>query len=434
MRRNIIYKTAVLLAVIGISSVTSEARSPIRKAKEGEVLPLWRKGYLDIHTINTGRGESTLYIFPDGTSMLVDAGGAIITKKVASLPTAPKPDASITAGQVITDYLRHFLPMTKDERPGSFGRSKHLDYMMISHFHADHMGSVAQGQKRNEEGGFALTGIAEVGNEFLPDKIIVRADPEEYPSGNMSSEPQRKNIAAFISWGEKKGMVKEAMIPGSTSQIALRKKPSSYPGFHVRNIAANGYVWTGTGLQATTEIPSVKALAASGDINAYPNENILSCMFTLTYGKFDYFAGGDNQYKSTEAYPYLDIERPVSKVVPEVDVMKGGHHLTSGANGKELLEALKPFVVVGSPWRDVQPNPETLGRVYDTSPDAKVFLTNLAEVNIPRIRRFLDRICSTSGHIVVRVCPGGSKYWVYVLEDGDQSYKVNRIFGPYRSR
>lgn len=434
MRRSVIYKTAVLLAVIGISSVTSEARSPIRKAKEGEVLPLWRKGYLDIHTINTGRGESTLYIFPDGTSMLVDAGGSIITKKVASLPTPPRPDASITAGQVITDYLRHFLPMTNGTRSGSSGSGKHLDYMMISHFHADHMGSVAQGQKRNEEGGFALTGIAEVGNEFLPDRIIVRADPEEYPSGNMSSEPHRKNIAAFISWGEKKGMVKEAMIPGSTSQITLRKKPSSYPDFHVRNIAANGYVWTGTGLQATTEIPSVNALAASGDIDAYPNENILSCMFTLTYGKFDYFAGGDNQYKSTEAYPYLDIERPVSKVVPEVDVMKGGHHLTSGANGKELLEALKPFVVVGSPWRDVQPNPETLGRVYDTSPDAKVFLTNLAEVNFPRIRRFLDRICSTNGHIVVRVCPGGSKYWVYVLEDGDQSYRVNRIFGPYRSR
>ncbi|MBR5906152.1 MAG: hypothetical protein IKZ51_06835 [Bacteroidales bacterium] len=42
----------------------------------GEPLPLWQDGYLDIHSINGGRGESFYYIMPDGTTMLVDAAGA----------------------------------------------------------------------------------------------------------------------------------------------------------------------------------------------------------------------------------------------------------------------------------------------------------------------------------------------------------------------
>ena len=40
----------------------------------GEPLPAWQKGYLDLHHINTGRGNCAFFILPDGTTMLVDAG------------------------------------------------------------------------------------------------------------------------------------------------------------------------------------------------------------------------------------------------------------------------------------------------------------------------------------------------------------------------
>ena len=43
----------------------------------GEQLPQWEEGYFDIHSINSGRGESFYYIFPDGTTLLIDAGGAL---------------------------------------------------------------------------------------------------------------------------------------------------------------------------------------------------------------------------------------------------------------------------------------------------------------------------------------------------------------------
>ena len=39
-----------------------------------EKLPAWQKGYMDIHHISTGRGDCNFMIFPDGTTMMVDAG------------------------------------------------------------------------------------------------------------------------------------------------------------------------------------------------------------------------------------------------------------------------------------------------------------------------------------------------------------------------
>ena len=49
----------------------------LQTAEVGEVLPNWSEGYLDIHFINTGRGECCFYILPDGTTLLVDAGEII---------------------------------------------------------------------------------------------------------------------------------------------------------------------------------------------------------------------------------------------------------------------------------------------------------------------------------------------------------------------
>ena len=56
----------------------------------------WKEGYLDIHAVNTGRGESMFYVFPDGTTMLVDCAGSLL-KEHKYMPTDPKPDSSVTS-------------------------------------------------------------------------------------------------------------------------------------------------------------------------------------------------------------------------------------------------------------------------------------------------------------------------------------------------
>ncbi|MCC6165274.1 MAG: hypothetical protein IT182_18160 [Acidobacteria bacterium] len=40
----------------------------------GAPLPAWQPGTLDIHIINTGRGDAALLVLPDGTTLQFDAG------------------------------------------------------------------------------------------------------------------------------------------------------------------------------------------------------------------------------------------------------------------------------------------------------------------------------------------------------------------------
>ena len=75
----------------------------------GQPLPAWTEGCLDIHSINTGRGESTLYILPDGTTMLIDAAGSLLSPNAEKPPTPSKPNGNITSGAVIIDYIKAYI-------------------------------------------------------------------------------------------------------------------------------------------------------------------------------------------------------------------------------------------------------------------------------------------------------------------------------------
>ena len=44
-----------------------------------------------------------------------------------------------------------------------------------------------------------------------------------------------------------------------------------------------------------------------------------------------------------------------------------------------------------------------------------------------------DNFISKGGHVVVRVIPGGAKYYIYVLDDNNMEYKVKAKYGPFVS-
>src|SRR5918995_432400 len=69
----------------------------------GAALPLWTAGTLDIHHINTGRGNATFFRLPDGTTMLVDAGDG---GPPPPRGTPPRPDASQPPAEWIARYVR----------------------------------------------------------------------------------------------------------------------------------------------------------------------------------------------------------------------------------------------------------------------------------------------------------------------------------------
>src|ERR1700760_4915828 len=87
-------------------------------------LPAWPEGSFYIHHISTGRGNSTYYVFPDGTTLLSDAGEAdhkFIDSVQPLKAFPPRPDGVHSAAYWIVDYIRQFAPP---------GRPVQLDYAL----------------------------------------------------------------------------------------------------------------------------------------------------------------------------------------------------------------------------------------------------------------------------------------------------------------
>ena len=447
---------------LSISTPVSVARGEIKhitagevkysspdKATVGEPLPLWQEGWLDIHSINGGRGESFYYIFPDGTTMLVDAAGGndFEIEGPDGSGIFSRPSQQYSSGNVIVRYLDRFAPEIAGGK---------IDYMMISHYHSDHMGGYTSGfakygwrvVDRNgtitpainlDAGGFLLNGLPEVGMSCPIVKLIDRGDWDNRASSAWESgKGRRQNYYNFIDWTTRvNGTVREKLAIGHTDQIVLKHDAAAYPKFTVRGIAAGGDVWTGTGTNVnTTYVPSAADCLAN--LSTYDiNENIFSCVFTLSYGKFDWFAGGDIQYNDYTKYSWKDIEKPISKVVGKVEAMKANHHCTNNTNSTALVSALKPDNLIVGVWTQNHPTEATLKRFFTASPDMRVFTTNMSE-NLKTTLKYAgyypSRFDATGGHIVLRVQPGGDSYWIYVLDDSDFEYRVASIHGPFECK
>jgi beta-lactamase superfamily II metal-dependent hydrolase len=387
-----------------------------------ETLTSWSEGYLDIHHINTGKGECSFFIFPDGTTMLVDAG---ITTSSAKGATAAKPNNSKTPGEWIARYILHFIqgfPVKK------------LDYMVASHFHEDHLGGITPGIKTAKAGTYKLTGLTEVGELISFDKIIDRGWPD-YDWPVIQESAAAKNYIQFVKWQTgNKHIVAEQFIPGRNTQLVIKNNPGKYPNFEIRNIAANGWVWTGVGSETKNHFPDLKTLKSAD----YPSENNTSIAFRMSYGKFDYFSGGDISFRGSEfdrpEDQWKNIEIPVGEVTGAVEACKANHHGNYDANCATFLRALSPQVIVIPTWLAQQLDMAVLRRMLSpqTYPGSRdIFVTNVKEETKVVLGYTADKLKSQQGHVVIRVSPGGSKFMVYVLKDSNENFWIKSTFGPY---
>jgi beta-lactamase superfamily II metal-dependent hydrolase len=385
----------------------------------GQPLPPWTPGVLDIHQINTGRGNSALLIFPDGTSMLLDAGDL---GPLSPRGTTPKPDASRTPGEWIARYIRHMLG---SETPV-------LDYGYLTHFHDDHMGHPTPSSKVSH--GYKLTGITEVGDLVRIKLMLDRGWPDyNYPA--PLTDEMVANYRAFLDWQRtNNGMQVERLKPGRQDQIVLRRTPAKYPNFEVRNIDANGEVWTGVGTNTRAHHPRIADLKPED----YPTENMCSMGIRVSYGKFDFYSGGDIPGAHRDgAPPWNDMETPVAQAVGPVEVSVLNHHGNRDSQNGFFVASLRPQVFIIPVWSADHPGHDVLDRLYSERlyPGPRdVFATNMLPANRIVIGPLLDRLKSSQGHIVVRVDPGGDTFRVIILDDADESYRVKSIHGPYRSR
>lgn len=408
--------------------VIDDETEEVETGTVGSPLGEWTEGTLDIHFINTGRGECSFLILPDGTTVLVDMAGNTTDYSTATYKDVdPKPNSSISSATVIINYINYF---NSEQSAG------HIDYALLSHFHEDHMGTYTTSLGTGGDGTFRLTSLAEIGLSLPYYHFFDRCYPDyDYPYESYFSASKYQNEQAFATYmANTMGATVEAFDAGALNQIALEYDADSYPDFQIQNLCANGYYWTGTGTEKARNMPDT---FDTTDSNSLPDENHYSCGFKLTFGDFDYFSAGDLQYESSSlvaSYSYLDMEAPVAAVVGQVDVAKANHHGTQYANGDDLMQAMCPTVWVANVWRDIQPRTSAVADVLEANPDCDIYCTNFdSDVNACTSSQ-LENFVSFSGHVVVRVLDGGSYYYVYVLDDSDMNYNISSINGPYASK
>ncbi len=389
----------------------------------GEVVPAWSEGTLDIHHINTGKGNATFFLLPDGTNMLVDAGAA---GRDDARGVPPKPDASRKPGEWIARYIRQML--------GAAGREAVLDYAVMTHFHDDHMGRVAADSKNSSSGTYKLSGITEVG-ELLPIRRILDRGWPGYDFPYPVRDAMVQNYRAFLKWQvEKKGMKVERFEVGRNDQLVLLGARAKYPNFEIRNVVGNTIVWTGVGNNTRQNWPDFAGLKPE----QMPGENPLSLGFRLSYGKFDYGSFGDIPGVVPDGGgPWQDMETPVARAVGPVEALLLDHHGNRDSTNAFLLSSLQPQVMLLHAWSSNHPGEDVLHRIYSTRlyPGKRDFFsTNMAQANRDVIGTQMEQMKSQQGHILLRVAPGGEKFHVIVLDDSAETFRVKAVFGPYQSR
>lgn len=353
-------------------------------------LPPRRDGEMDIHHIDTGRGNSTLLIAPDGTTILIDAGAASESNAEAMVPA--RPDATRRPGEWIARYVKRYAP------------GKPLDYFVETHIHPDHVG-----------------GLVDVQQAVPIRTFIDRSFPHYAPGHEPLQAPFATEYLSVLRRRVAEGKPVQAAAVGSRSQMTLQHAPTRFPHFAATILSANGRV-----------------MGAPPTAPATNNENLQSIALRVEYGAFSYYTGGDLTFDTHDgAEPGLDLESPVARAAGRTEVAVANHHAYFDACGPEFVRALDAQVYIMPSWDVGHPGTSQLQRLlgaWQGKATHDVFALEVHPANALTNRRFVPLLKSQRGHVVVRVAQGGRTYRIFTLDPTDESGRLSGTFGPYTSR
>lgn len=381
-------------------------------AEVGKPLPVWKKGELDIHFINTGRGECCFYIMPDGTTLIVDAGEvkATFNPQDTSDDAAVEQKPNTNVRPYIADamYIKHF------------SARQSIDYCAPSHFHIDHIGSSGMATE-TAAAGYRKSGLLALYDELPYLHVLDRSYPDYKEDATTPAMDGQLSAdwAKFVTWGVKEQKFTGARFEVGKEQIVMLYDRPSYSNFKIFNICANGFVWSKNGI--------------SGEKSGVGNP--ASCGFHITYGKFDYIACGD-----LTSNPQNRVGYYVRDFIGEghLDAFKCHHHLSANAWGTQMQQSFfNPRVIVNQNFYTKQPDAAHVNDIMDNKYSFWVkdfFTTNLHPQYVAKNTTTVDKMTNYNGHIVIRVAEGGGSYYVYMLDDTNFEYNVKSIHGPYNSK
>lgn len=252
---------------------------------------------LDVYFIDVEGGQATLLVTPSGQSMLVDAGWPGFEDRDANRIAAAAKRAGI----------------------------KRIDYMLVSHYHLDHVGGLAQLAAK------------------LPIETVVTHGP------NTETGKQGERMSEIFE-----------QVAAKARQRLVVKTGDSIPlkSVDIRVVAARGE----TTDAAVPGGGQANPLCANATRKADdPSENARSIGFVAQYGKFRFVDLSDLTWNKE-----VELACPANPI-GKVDVYLSTHHGMDASNAPTLVHALQPRVAImnngarkgGSPdaWKVIRSSP-----------------------------------------------------------------------------
>ncbi len=275
-----------IACLFALACVTAPALAQTRAAKP-----------LAIYVVDVEGGNATLFVTPTGESLLIDTGnaGAIAAPRDAGRIMEAAKEAGLTQ----------------------------IDHLIITHWHGDHFG-----------------GLAELAKQ-IPIKHFYDHGPNVQP-GQAADDFLKDVYPGLIAKGEH-----TVLKAGDT--IPLK-------GVEVRVVTAAGQTIK-TPLKGAGGANPYCASFVKGDNNA---EDPMSVGVYVTYGKFRTAHFGDIT-KNIE----FDLMCPNNRL-GTVDLLLGLHHGQSSSNSPVLVHALRPRVAIMNDGTRKGGEPETMRTVFSS--------------------------------------------------------------------
>ena len=258
--------------------------------------PAQRDGLLDIHFIDVEGGQATLITSPSGESLLVDTGYVGFNDRDADRIAAAVKQAGLSR----------------------------IDYLVVTHYHADHVGGVPA----------------------LAARVPIRTFVDHGPTVEQGERPAKLYNDYLATRAKGRHILAR---PGDTLPIA---------GIDVRFVSAAGDVLTKPLAGAGTANPLCSDFTAKPPD---PTENARSVGMLLTFGSFRMLDLGDLTWNKEH-----DLVCP-NNLVGTVDLYLTTHHGLDQSGAKVLVHAVAPRVAImnngakkggmASAWRIIRDSP-----------------------------------------------------------------------------
>ncbi len=423
MRR---WKPSLLTAALAATVLTpvGPASAAVPNAAACSTAGGWKQGELNVYWFDVDQGDAQLVVGPTGKTMLIDLGEDAYNAKGVN-----------TNATAVAAQIRNIC--------GTGSTPVHLDYVMASHHHLDHIGYAGNVNDTQAYGNGIyqlLTPTGSGGLGFTVGQLIDR-DGGTWTDANSDSDCDIGTSAApapEVDWNN----------VGTTSQTGRRwicwlygpanqADRAHIEGKVLRLTNSTALPTLDLGGGATAKVVQANGKGVmqadgvtpvSGDHSTQgvpPSENDYSVGVRIAYGPYGYATAGDSDGEydtSTFGYSYNDIEASLIGPMGKVETIRANHHGSGHSSSNAFVNSLDPQTALISCGVNSYGHPSNRTLNAFRAVAADIFLTNnpcdTADSTGP-----IDYsgTYNNNGHVYLATSNGGANYSV-TYDSGTRNY------------